>query len=266
MKKLIPVAIGILCLAMIIIISCTKKSDTPANVANTTHPKGMDTITSLASMRGDSVIWSHHGMYTKVVYVESTDSENEGEMEKTGSSCSESYSGSARAAAKTSFVSASYTTYSDVAALRSALPTDATMRSLGIGTSSARVTQENKNVTITTKYLYAITRESDEDYHLVMGTSSVSAGNLLNCEVSGLPSSSQSSYSQIKAQRAVIVAYFGTDFCGKSGYSIFSPGIKLTTLKGSIFYDIDHAPGSVGPAGYKPSTSWEIHPVHDIAF
>ena len=28
-----------------------------------------------------------------------------------------------------------------------------------------------------------------------------------------------------------------------------------------LIYDIDHAPGVVGPSGMRPRTSWEIHPV-----
>lgn len=90
---------------------------------------------------------------------------------------------------------------------------------------------------------------------------------LLNCECAGLPSStSNPAYNTIKAVRAYIKSYFGTDFCGVSGYTKFSIPIHITVLKGSIFYDIDHSPGSIGPTGLRANTSWEMHPIHDLHF
>ena len=35
---------------------------------------------------------------------------------------------------------------------------------------------------------------------------------------------------------------------------------------GSLFYDISHSPGTVGPQGLRPGTAWEIHPVTSIVF
>jgi hypothetical protein len=39
--------------------------------------------------------------------------------------------------------------------------------------------------------------------------------------------------------------------------------VKVT---GSLFFDVDHKAGSVGPTGMRPKTAWEIHPVSDIQF
>jgi hypothetical protein len=36
------------------------------------------------------------------------------------------------------------------------------------------------------------------------------------------------------------------------------------TVEGSLFYDVDHAPGAVGPRDMKPTTAWEIHPITQI--
>lgn len=260
-------------LLSVIIYSCSKeRSDTEKNTVLLQAPvpvkQSYDTITSLAAFKNDTAIWFHHNQYTMVTYEESTDEENE-EKDNTGTAslvCSDAFSGSARAVAKTSFASVSYGTYAGINAMRAVLQTDTYMRSLGITNSSPRVSEENRNRNITTSYLYAIARESDEDFHMIIGDASSAAGNLLNCEASGNPVSSQSSYAAINAVRNYLKTYFGKDFCGQSGYTKFTPAIPITLLKGSLFFDVDHAAGTVGPLGLRPNTAWEMHPIHDIAF
>jgi hypothetical protein len=237
----------------------------PLQLSGVESADKIDTITDLNIMKGSEAIWFHHGEYTHVFNVEAADEEEAMEKVSDVSGCTEVFSGSARSAAKTSFDTAGITTYSDIAALRSALPSDSAMRKIGLTSGSARKPQENQNVSISAVKLYAIKREPDEDYHLILG-SSVSSSTLIVGEISGLPSSTKPAYSYIKATRDSIKNYFGTDFCGNSGYTIFKSGITLSLLRGSTFYDIDHTPGSIGPSGYNPSTTWEIHPLHDIAF
>ena len=48
-------------------------------------------------------------------------------------------------------------------------------------------------------------------------------------------------------------------------YIKFTPAIPVK-VQGSLFYDIDHEPGVIGPTGFRPKTAWEIHPVTDIEF
>jgi hypothetical protein len=43
------------------------------------------------------------------------------------------------------------------------------------------------------------------------------------------------------------------------GYKKFDPPIAVD-LTGSVFFDVDHPAGAIGPAGLKPSSAWEIHP------
>lgn len=255
------------------IFSCTKEtssSDSPAAYENpaATVLKHYDTVTSLSAMKKDSAVWFHNGQYTLVTYEINTDEEPDAivKNEPASATCTQTFAGSARAAAKTSFASVSYGTYASINAMRAALQTDAYMLGLGITNSSPRVSEENRNRNITTSYLYAIARESDNDFHMIIGDANSAAGNLLNCEASGLPPSSQSSYAAINAVRNYLVGYFGTDFCGKSGYTKFTPAISVTLLKGSLFFDIDHAAGTVGPTGLRPNTAWEMHPIHDISF
>jgi hypothetical protein len=37
-------------------------------------------------------------------------------------------------------------------------------------------------------------------------------------------------------------------------------------VTGSLFFDVDHPAGAVGPQGHRPQTAWEIHPISSIAF
>lgn len=52
--------------------------------------------------------------------------------------------------------------------------------------------------------------------------------------------------------------------CGN--YVLPSSPIPIRQLRGALFFDTDHPAGQVGPAGSRPSTAWEIHPVTFIEF
>lgn len=265
-----------ICSALIVVLSftiysCTKETSSSKNLSLQVLPPGRayDTITSLSSYKNDTAIWYHNDQYTMVTYEENLDEKDETEnipSPDAATTCSDAFVGSARAVAKTSYASVSYGTYSSINTMRAVLQTDTYMRSIGITNSSPRVTEENRNRNITTSYLYAIARESDNDFHMIIGDANNAAGNLLNCEASGNPASSQSSYVAINAVRTYLKSYFGTDFCGQSGYTKFTPAISISLLKGSLFFDIDHAAGTVGPLGLRPNTSWEMHPIHNITF
>ena len=271
MKKTVFAVLSLVVITLTVaIVSCSKKTGVEPIATSSLLQKHYDTIPSLDQMHADTVIWKVYGQYVMVTHEDSHDAEAEAEEEtmlKTAA-CSDIFAGTARATAKTSYATVSYTTYSTIAALRNALPTDATMLGLGITNSSNRVTLEKKNPTITTAYLYAISRESDNDFHMILGdTPANSTGtNLFNCEAAGLPATSASSYNTIKAVRTYLKTYFGTDFCTTTGYTKFSPPIKTTVLKGSLFFDIDHSAGTVGPSGLRPNTAWEMHPINSIHF
>ncbi len=267
----------LLCIAFIaifsfLVYSCTKEKSSSGRLPPQTllSARAYDTITTLAAFKKDTVIWKHGGIFTMVTYEENHDEENEINERSSGTAstttCFDAFAGSARSAAKTSYASVSYGTYASINAMRAVLQTDSYMKGLGITNSSPRVSEENRNRSITTSYLYAIARESDNDFHMIIGDANNAAGNLLNCEASGNPASGQSSYAAINAVRTYLKGYFGKDFCGQSGYTKFSPAIRISVLKGSLFFDIDHAAGTIGPLGLRPNTAWEMHPVHNITF
>ena len=234
-----------------------------------TQTSVFDTIQKLTEMHSKEVIWNDNGIYRRVTMMESYDPIDENEenpSENNRATCSDYFSGNDRKVAKISISSGSSRTHYTMRTFINTLQTDAFMKWLGISksSSSGRVSQEDRNVYITTSYLYAIKHESDGDLHLIIGDPNKTY--FFNCEASGYPSSSASSYTKIKTVKTTLVNRFATDFCGKTSYTVFSPPILVDVLKGSLFFDVDHSAGTVGPTGYRPSTAWEIHPISEIKF
>jgi len=141
------------------------------------------------------------------------------------------------------------------------------MKTLGItrAPDSERTPQEQYNVSVD-GYIFAASKESDNDFHLIVGDKDCATGGcLINVEVSGLPQDpAESSYPTLSAVRAKFLGYFKTHQPTR-GYMKFDPPIAAT-LTGSVFFDVDHPAGAVGPTGLKPSSAWEIHPLTDITF
>jgi hypothetical protein len=73
-----------------------------------------------------------------------------------------------------------------------------------------------------------------------------------------------SAFGLILIALAKFLAYFNQHPPSR-GYKKFAPPIAVI-LEGSVFFDVDHPAGAVGPAGLKPSSAWEIHPLTDIIF
>ena len=59
--------------------------------------------------------------------------------------------------------------------------------------------------------------------------------------------------------------HFAGHLPGSQSYHRFHPPVAVT-VSGSLFYDVDHPPGAVGPVWAKPKTAWEIHPVTALSF
>jgi len=136
--------------------------------------------------------------------------------------------------------------------------------SIAVTTSSPRIAIEDSVVTLISVFLYAIARESDEDYHIIIGTSSNPAtAKFFNIECSGLPASSNPAFNKIKAARLKVVALLGGEERCSGGYVKFNdhPRVKII---GSLFYDKEHAHNIPGPASSKPKTAWELHPITEF--
>lgn len=180
----------------------------------------------------------------------------------------DSFLGIKRKNAKTSFAVATNVTFKSVAKLKTSLLADSVMRNLSPAiksdSASTRVTAEIRNVKIKTAYIYAVSREDDNDFHVIIGDSlPYIAANSISVEISGLPNPSNSSSSGIQKVRTKFEKFFGEKCSGT--YTVFSPPIQIT-VSGSLFFDIDHGAGIIGTGIYKPNSCWEIHPASAITF
>jgi hypothetical protein len=157
--------------------------------------------------------------------------------------------------------------YTGIKALLSVLPFHQVMKQkypklfLKKGAPNVRVAEENRNVRVI-GWMFHAKREGDEDYHVLVGTKSSGVDNtFMNVEVSGLPPSGKDR-SDLKAARTQF-ENIAQRTISRARYNDFTPPIKVR-ITGSLFFDGDHAPGSIGSKGHKPKTVWEIHPVAKI--
>jgi hypothetical protein len=178
------------------------------------------------------------------------------------------YQGTARKAAKLSVVAGAAQGFPNIAALLNSLTPDDQMRGLHIssGENSGRIPQEQRVVRVS-GFLYASSREQDNDFHCIVGSEASKPTRFMNVEVSGLPPSSSPFRATLLAARNEFKAFFTTNqnALPTDGYDKYDPPIPLQIV-GSLFFDVDHLPGTVGPVGLKPQSAWEIHPVSDIQF
>lgn len=175
------------------------------------------------------------------------------------------YCGTDRGDCKTTLNDVDFVTYVDLPSFLSTLPSDKHMMELGISkaSSSQRVKEEKQNITIERAYIYAIKHEPDKDFHVIIGDKE--GKHFFNIEVSGLPEEDQHDFGKLLAVRLSVQSFFDKRVRISEKYNKPDPPIPVR-VSGSLFYDIDHAPGIVGPAGYRPNTSREIHPVSKIEF
>jgi hypothetical protein len=176
-----------------------------------------------------------------------------------------SFAGTARMAAKISIATAPERPISLSRLVAWCEGHDAEMRDHDPPISSAagsnRLPEEMRNVA-TTAWVFFAKKENDNDYHLIIGsTADLETADLMNAEISGLPPHDSRSFSTLEDARNEFESLFG-DELRSGGYTQFTPThVRIT---GSLFYDIDHPAGAVGPRGHAPTSAWEIHPVTSI--
>jgi len=183
----------------------------------------------------------------------------------------DSFRGTSRKAAKLSIAEAPIEALDDLPSLIASLTPDGQMSShhppISDGPDSDRVDEEKRNIRVRA-FLYAASRENDNDFHLIIG-SDRSAGPLkcMTMELSGLPPSRSRSYRRLKKTRDAYKAFFGSNLPGTS-YDFYDPPIPVE-IGGSLFFDISHATGQKpGPSSLRPfiPTIWEVHPITRIVF
>lgn len=180
------------------------------------------------------------------------------------------YSGTARKAAKLSISAAKTENFKDVKDLIKSLTADSLMIAhkppIGTGATSNRVKEEQRNVHVTA-FLYAASREADNDFHLIVGRDPKATPEMyMTMELSGLPPASSPSFAKLKAARDAFKKFFKDQAGGKLPgltYDFYQPPIPVQ-IDGSLFFDMSHALGPhPGPPSLKSRMPviWEVHPI-----
>lgn len=186
----------------------------------------------------------------------------------------DNFKGTSRKASKLSISSAPIENFKDVLTLIKTLPEHKKMVNhkpkITTAATSKRVKEEERNVRINA-FLYAASREDDNDYHLIIGRSpSASQETYMTMELSGLPPKTSPSFAQLKAARDAFKQFFKDAGKNPPGlkYDFYRPPIPVQ-IDGSLFFDMSHATGSrPGPPSLKSRMPvvWEVHPISRIVF
>jgi hypothetical protein len=185
----------------------------------------------------------------------------------------DNYKGRDRKAAKLSKADAELEEFSDLKDLIDSLTPDAEMVDLDIpiGETSDRVEQEQRNVRVEA-FMYAASRENDNDFHLIIGRDPNKKEIYMNMEISGLPPKSSPAFAELKVARDVYKNFY------KETLHRPVPGLKYqfypdppipVVIEGSLFFDATHSHGNrPGPPSLKSRIPriWEIHPITKIEF
>ncbi len=185
------------------------------------------------------------------------------------------FGGTARKAAKLSSSAAKTVNFTDVKDLVKSLVADAAMIAhkpkIATTAGSGRVKEEEKNVHVTA-FMYAASREADNDFHLIIGRDpKVPPEVYMTMELSGLPPAGSPAFAPLRAARDAFKKFFNDNAGGKLPgltYDFYDPPVPVT-IDGSLFFDMTHAQGArPGPPSLKSRmpTIWEVHPITKIQF
>jgi len=186
-------------------------------------------------------------------------------------STGDEFAGTARKVAKLSISTGAASNFDDVRDLIETLPSKRAMvrHSPPITTrsDSDRVVEEERNVGVTA-FLYAASRENDNDFHLIVGRDPAADPPMyMTMEISGLPLTSNPNFTRLREVRDAYKAFFGDHLPGAS-YDFYDPPIPIK-VEGSLFFDMSHATGRrPGPPTLHDDMPviWEVHPISKIEF
>ena len=180
------------------------------------------------------------------------------------------FNGTARKSAKISIANGDAVTFPNVSGLIATLPSDAAMvhhkPRISNGAASKRVKEEQRNVRLRA-WIFAASREADNDFHLIVGQDPALTPVYMTMEVSGLPPHSSEAFGPLKKVRDAFKEFLKDRLPG-TGYDFYDPAIPVE-IGGSLFFDIQHATGGrPGPQDLRGDMPvlWEIHPITDLIF
>ena len=190
---------------------------------------------------------------------------------------SDNFEGKARKASKLSIVKSAPEEFGDLKGLIKTLPPHETMvehkpSKITVQPDSDRVSEEMRNVKVQA-FLYAASREDDNDFHLIVGRDPKESEKVfMTMEISGLPTKGvppfdKKTFATLKSARAAYKGFFKNNLPGL-GYDFYPNPVPIT-IAGSLFFDMSHAKGPrPGPSKLRPfmPVVWEVHPVTEIEF
>jgi len=277
----------------LLIISCGSNTQLDSTSNDTARVDNddtiLDTISSWSGLNSDSAVFKAPNGQYYMVYADYEEeivdinvsleviskSINVGNSTSENKACDNAiFDGKDRKVAKISVSSGKMESFGDLDELLSTLLDDEIISNkiTSSGENSNRVKEEKRNVRIELVWLYTFKVQSDEDYHLIIGsTDDVTTANFFNIEISGLPEEGSTHYNALYAARKMFFDFFGEEMgaCFAKSYSkslMYKP-IPIE-VEGSLFFDKLHyeARGPIGPAWARGDTYWEIHPVTSIKF
>src|SRR5262245_58889229 len=121
----------------------------------------------------------------------------------------DNFSGTARRVAKISVANGAVDGFDDLQDLIASLPSDGEMIALHIPDTkdSNRVPKEQRNVSVRA-FIYAASRESDNDFHVIIGRDPDQPRTFMNVEVSGLPPANHHDRPTLNTVRDMFKTFF----------------------------------------------------------
>jgi hypothetical protein len=102
---------------------------------------------------------------------------------------------------------------------------------------------------------------------VILGTDpSAGPRTYFNAEGSGLPGNAAPAFAKLKKVRQALVDVYGDLLPKGTNYRAFTVPAPVV-VDGSLFFDVDHPAGEVGPqkpVKMQPKTAWEIHPITSL--
>src|SRR5258708_31612841 len=97
---------------------------------------------------------------------------------------------------------------------------------IGTSSTSGRVTEEQRNIHVV-GFLYAASREADNDFHLVVGRNPATSPDMyMTAEVSGLPPSNNAAFQKLNTARHSFMTFFGAHV-PQLAYDFYHPPIHV---------------------------------------
>ena len=270
-----PIPIFLIC-AILVSASCNNSNKIPKRQA-----AGLDTITNINNLESKKkAIYKNEKNELFIMYYEpdpgdSIEENDTTQLTKGGGNhnasfkvisanerCeSDNFDGSNRSEAKISISPAGMESFNTLTTLVNSLEDAEVVAAAIPNSNSLRIPDEDRNVWVKKAWLYCYSRQTDEDFHVIIGNTRTQTAStkFFNVEISGLPPSGSASLHLLQAARDSFFRKATENLCS-SGYFCYASPVKIE-VKGSLFYDKQHHHGLHGTGTKSPPNAWEIHPV-----